>query len=137
MPAAKDFSHATTDVAFQKITFATKATIVATTRTRPGVLAKRDSSSVTTRDAASLDHGAAIETTTAEIIRTKLDAVTRLALRDTSSAPLLGGAYLPITHATAIVTVRMDLMRPLALAPTVSMQCWLWGVSGKCVVVRA
>jgi hypothetical protein len=118
MPAAKDFSHATTDAAFQKITFATKATIVATTRTRPDVPAKRDSSNVTTRDAASTDHGAATETTTAEIIRTKQDAVTRLALRDSSSAPLLGDAYLTRTRATATVIVRMDLMRQLALAPT-------------------
>jgi hypothetical protein len=116
--AVKDFSHATTDVAFQKVTFATKATIVATTRTRLDVLAKRDSLNVTIRDAASTGHGAAIDTTTAEIIRTKQGAATRLALRDSSSAPLLGDAYLPRTRATAIVTVRMDLMRPLALAPT-------------------
>ena len=174
LPAAKGFSRAPADAAFLQPISATEATTAWTTRTRPGVLARRESSNVTTpdaasradgaaiwsttagttrtrpdvlakqdgsdattRDTASMDQGAAIETTTAEIFQTKPDAISRHAMKDSSSAPLKGGAYLRSTRAMPRVTVRMDRMKALALAPTVTMQFWRGeSVLGKCVALH-
>ena len=120
-PAAKGFSHAPIDAAFLQPIYATKPTTAATTRTRSGVLVQTGSSNVTEQEAVSLNHCSAMDSTTVGICRTRQDAATRPALRDSSSASLLDGAYLRSTRVTDFGPVRMDLMRALALAPTVSL----------------